>query len=267
MKMQQRGVTLVEIALVLAVIGLLLGGVLKGQELINSAKVRALADQQSSIRVAWYAFSDRFRAMPGDYVDAADSIPGAGPALTGAGSARPDLLLAASAVPKTGDGIIEVTESGIAFQNMAGAGLLRCTQCRAAAAEDPSIYNAPTNIYGGAMSVWHNNRWYAALGYTGTPALPRLLSHTGHSIPSNVIAEVDRKLDDGLANTGDFVFTSFKAAGSAAGGTVMDTECMADANSPGSPTGGVTSQPNPAGWRGAQAEPSVHGDCGAGFSL
>ena len=39
---KQSGFTLVEIAIVLVIIGLLLGGVLKGQELINSAKVKNL---------------------------------------------------------------------------------------------------------------------------------------------------------------------------------------------------------------------------------
>ena len=40
----QNGFTLIEIAIVLVIIGLLLGGVLKGQELINSAKVKNLAN-------------------------------------------------------------------------------------------------------------------------------------------------------------------------------------------------------------------------------
>jgi prepilin-type N-terminal cleavage/methylation domain-containing protein len=40
MRSKQSGFTLVEIAIVLVIIGLLLGGVLKGQELINSAKVK-----------------------------------------------------------------------------------------------------------------------------------------------------------------------------------------------------------------------------------
>ncbi|MCK5666213.1 MAG: prepilin-type N-terminal cleavage/methylation domain-containing protein, partial [Thiotrichaceae bacterium] len=39
---KQGGFTLIEIAIVLVIIGLLLGGVLKGQELINTARVRAL---------------------------------------------------------------------------------------------------------------------------------------------------------------------------------------------------------------------------------
>ena len=40
-KRQQSGFTLVEIAIVLVIIGLLLGGILKGQELINSAKAKS----------------------------------------------------------------------------------------------------------------------------------------------------------------------------------------------------------------------------------
>ncbi|PPD44542.1 MAG: prepilin-type cleavage/methylation domain-containing protein, partial [Methylotenera sp.] len=40
MKRTQAGFTLIELAIVLVIIGLLLGGVLKGQELINSAKAK-----------------------------------------------------------------------------------------------------------------------------------------------------------------------------------------------------------------------------------
>ena len=50
MKKQQAGFTLIELAIVLVIIGLLLGGVLKGQELINSAKVKNLANDFKNIR-------------------------------------------------------------------------------------------------------------------------------------------------------------------------------------------------------------------------
>ncbi len=52
MKSQQSGFTLVEIAIVLVIIGLLLGGILKGQELINSAKVKNLANDFRVIPIA-----------------------------------------------------------------------------------------------------------------------------------------------------------------------------------------------------------------------
>ena len=64
---KQRGFTLVEIAIVLVIIGLLLGGILKGQELINSARVRNLADTSTGIQAAYYGFIDRFRRVPGDW--------------------------------------------------------------------------------------------------------------------------------------------------------------------------------------------------------
>ena len=72
MKNQQKGFTLVEIAIVLVIIGLLMGGVLKGQELINSAKVKNFANDFRSISSFVYAYQDRFRALPGD--DAAVGI-------------------------------------------------------------------------------------------------------------------------------------------------------------------------------------------------
>ena len=63
---RQAGFTLVEIAIVLVIIGLLLGGVLKGQELVNNAKVKNLANDFRAVSSFVYAYQDRFRAMPGD---------------------------------------------------------------------------------------------------------------------------------------------------------------------------------------------------------
>ena len=63
---KQNGFTLIEIAIVLVIIGLLLGGVLKGQELINSAKVKNLATDFRNIPVYIYGYQDKFKALPGD---------------------------------------------------------------------------------------------------------------------------------------------------------------------------------------------------------
>src|SRR5476651_2091976 len=65
-KSQQSGFTLVEIAIVLVIIGLLLGGILKGQELINSAKVKNIANDFRVIPTYIYAYQDKFKALPGD---------------------------------------------------------------------------------------------------------------------------------------------------------------------------------------------------------
>ncbi len=66
MKSRQAGFTLVEIAIVLVIIGLLLGGVLKGQELINSAKVKNFATDFRNIPLFIYGYQDKFKALPGD---------------------------------------------------------------------------------------------------------------------------------------------------------------------------------------------------------
>lgn len=66
MKRNQTGFTLIEIAIVLVIIGLLLGGVLKGQELINSARVKNLATDFKNIPVFIYGYQDKFKALPGD---------------------------------------------------------------------------------------------------------------------------------------------------------------------------------------------------------
>src|SRR6266540_2430652 len=76
MNRQQRGFTLIEIAIVLVIIGLLLGGVLKGQELITSARVRNLISMQDGIKAAYFGFLDRYRALPGDYAQAVANING-----------------------------------------------------------------------------------------------------------------------------------------------------------------------------------------------
>src|SRR5438132_6984174 len=74
MKTRQTGFTLIEIAIVLVIIGLLLGGVLKGQELITGARVRNLISQQDGVKAAYFGFLDRFRALPGDYSNAVATI-------------------------------------------------------------------------------------------------------------------------------------------------------------------------------------------------
>ena len=63
---RQSGFTLVEIAIVLVIIGLLLGGVLKGQELITQAKIKNVANDFNGLTAAVYSYQDRYKRLPGD---------------------------------------------------------------------------------------------------------------------------------------------------------------------------------------------------------
>ena len=86
MRRSQSGFTLIEIAIVLVIIGLLLGGVLKGQELINSAKVKNFANDFRNIPVFIYGFQDKYRALPGDHSAVTTILPTANQASTPAGT-------------------------------------------------------------------------------------------------------------------------------------------------------------------------------------
>ena len=77
------GFTLIELAIVLVIIGLLLGGVLKGQELINSAKVKNMATDFKNVQVYIYGYQDKFKALPGDDGQVATHLTGATLATTG----------------------------------------------------------------------------------------------------------------------------------------------------------------------------------------
>lgn len=71
MTRKQSGFTLVEIAMVLIIVGLMLGGVLKGQELVAGAKVKSLANDFRQVPLFIYGYQDKFRRLPGDDVAAA----------------------------------------------------------------------------------------------------------------------------------------------------------------------------------------------------
>jgi prepilin-type N-terminal cleavage/methylation domain-containing protein len=72
-----QGFTLVEIAIVLVIIGLLLGGILKGQEMITQAKIKNVIADFSGISAAYHGYQDRYRAIPGDDPNAATRWSGA----------------------------------------------------------------------------------------------------------------------------------------------------------------------------------------------
>jgi prepilin-type N-terminal cleavage/methylation domain-containing protein len=63
---KQQGFTLVEIAIVLVIIGLLLGGILKGQEMITQAKIKNVIADFSGISAAYHGYVDRYKKIPGD---------------------------------------------------------------------------------------------------------------------------------------------------------------------------------------------------------
>ena len=206
--LNQKGFTLVEIAIVLVVIGLLLGGILKGQQLIDSARVRNLADQNSGIQAAYYGFIDRFRNLPGDM------LPTAACTNVGAAVDASAANCAAATVGGDANGIIDtVREAAAVWSHLSVAGFLTGTYDGKTAADalvavDGSDYaltvpnnGVPANAFQGAILLAHLND-YVDGANTAQGAIVRLAYSFGGNIPVPLLRDLDQKLDDGVAGTG-----------------------------------------------------------------
>lgn len=184
MKHSQKGFTLVEIAIVLVIIGLLLGGILKGQEMIVSGQVRNVIDQGEAVTASVFAFQDRFRAIPGDYSQAGNNIPNA----------------KSCSSASCGNGHIDQDdERGLTWQQLAQSGFLAGTYSGAPTPASWSCQDStcPVNAFGGTMLLNTGNE------AAGT-AIIRGELYSGQNIPITVVAEIDRKIDDGNPMTGQF---------------------------------------------------------------
>ena len=195
---QNQGFTLIEIAIVLVIIGLLLGGVLKGQELITSARVRNLISQQDGIKAAFFGFQDRFRAFPGDYTQATVNI------------ANVTATAACGNGNGNGNGQIETTnnEMILAWEHLSKAGFITGTYTCAAA---DGATTTPVNPYNVYMRIIYDGDYGISAG-----GAPRHNIKTGAQIPVEILSEVDRKIDDGSPYTGGFQFSDYRGNAAAA---------------------------------------------------
>jgi len=197
MQTKQKGFTLIEIAIVLVIIGLLLGGVLKGQELIDSAKVKNLVSDFRNIPVFIYGYQDRFRALPGDDAAAATH-------LAGAGSCTP----AATGLCTTGNGLIDgawdaandaTSESNLFWQHVRLAGYVSGSTTVGDAAYPQ------TNAIGGHIGIQSNNAGFTTITADSTSSASTMKGSfviCSAGIPGKYATQIDTNLDDGDTDTG-----------------------------------------------------------------
>ena len=217
---QQSGFTLVEIAIVLVVIGLLLGGILKGQQLINSARVRNLADQNSGVQAAYYGFIDRFRNLPGDMTPA-NACTQVGQKIDVGNCATP-----ANAPGGNGDGrILTVAEAGAVWPHLSAAGFLNGTftgqQVDTTTDLTAALYRTavahggvPPNAFQGPILLAHMSDYIDTTAATRASVI-RLAYSFGGNIPVPILRDLDQKLDNGVAGSGVLVSAVETAVGTA----------------------------------------------------
>jgi prepilin-type N-terminal cleavage/methylation domain-containing protein len=178
----QRGFTLIEIAIVLVIIGLLLGGVLQGQQLIENSRVKSAVNDFNGIAAATFSYQDRYGRLPGDDPEALAARGDSWPAATfGDGNGVIDDASAAFA-PTSAE------EISYFFQNLRSAGFI---------AGDPLDTGAqalPQNPFGGLTTIVTGP---ALGGLNGTKVC------MGNVGGSAAIA-LDTQLDDGNNDTGRF---------------------------------------------------------------
>jgi hypothetical protein len=194
---------------VLVIIGLLLGGVLKGQELINSAKVKSLATDFRNIPVYIYGYQDKYRAIPGDDKMAASHVETAGVVI----------------VNGTGNGLIDDNwntfnpgdESHDFWQHVRLAGL----------APGPTDTGAgdytPINSVAGRIGIQSGTTTTAAGAFV-TPIRDTTAGNTpirgtyiicSENILGKFAKQLDIQLDDGNTGTGAMMSGTAVAAGNA----------------------------------------------------
>lgn len=169
MHRNEKGFTLVEIAIVLVIIGLLIGGVLKGQAMIQNAKVKRVVKSSDELRAAIYTFYDKYGTYPGD---------------EGASSYPPD-----DTHNGNGNGQIYGNESYYLFEDLVLANIINGTYDGASAST-----SLPNHAFGGQYRVmWVNPPGAATSG--------NFFRYDG--LPGEVCQEIDTKYDDGVYNTGN----------------------------------------------------------------
>ncbi len=205
MKKRQSGFTLVEIAIVLVIIGLLLGGVLKGQEMITNAKIKKLESDFRGISAAFYTYQDRFNRIPGDDANARDRFTGTW----------------ADADNGNGNGLVtgawnsttNTNETRLVWKHLRGAGLIS-----GPVTSDAESYAQPNHAYGGIIGLVGYNTPYAA-----TMGRNRVWVCFGN-INGEVARVLEARGDDSDAGTGSII--SRNASAEYAVATNYNPMCM-----------------------------------------
>jgi len=189
---RQTGFTLIELAIVLVIIGLLLGGVLKGQELITNAKVKNIANDLKSIQVMIYGYQDKFHALPGDDVLVTSHLTGSHAATTPAASQGN------AQIEGHWDSDTQTDETYLFWEHVRLAGLSPGSAAHTAATEIAQYI--PRNAEGGRLGA-ESIASFRTHGITDADFPGSFVACAG-GLTGKIVKQIDVTLDNGETSTG-----------------------------------------------------------------
>jgi prepilin-type N-terminal cleavage/methylation domain-containing protein len=183
---REGGFTLVELAVVLVLIGLLVGVMLLGNGILTQSRIKFVANEFEQLKVAVITYQDRYAALPGD--DARAMTRWVGRSRDGTGDGR--ISGSYQDPPPAGNPVVTLVVDATTGESLNFWWQLRLSELIVAPPPVITPVAQPLNAYSGVVGV----EW-AVLGF------PRLAVCTAN-LPGEIAIGVESQLDDGNPRRG-----------------------------------------------------------------